>query len=406
LNKYLKYTLLVSLLIAFISTISYCSAPFDTETASHIDIRKTVSGEGYILRTETVVRASSKGAFESAVLNGVRVSRGSNIGVVISGNYNEELVLKLKDVTKRIEEIEKSNNFADIYSSDEARIFSALKDISSTIRKNVRDEDYITASENTSQLSTLLEKKFSAENQGAGSELLMKLQQEKYELEQRLGGIKEDVRAPASGLFYSELDGLEKIRKESELFAITPSEIENFPQVMESFTPDAQTAGKVTDTYAWYLTALLPPEEANLLTVGKTVTLRINELDDVKATVCAINSDETEKCAVVIKCTHHVKDIYEKRMVEFEICYEEYSGLYVPSAAIRVVDGVTGVYVLSRNETVSFRCVKILLQEEKYYIVKSNYTPPEDITYSPLKLYDNILVNPEVAHPNELESKS
>lgn len=400
-NRPLKIALLIVLLLAFISTVSYCSAPFDTETAQIINIRKTVSGEGYILRKETLVEPSTKGVFEPSVQDGVRVSRGASIGVAISGNYNEMLVKKLEDVTKRIEEIKKSDNFADIYASDEARIFSALRDITKEIRNNARTQDYSLAAQNTLQLKTLLEKKYSSENQGAAAELVMSLEEEKYNLEQQLGGIREEVCAGASGYFYSTLDGLEGGGNEKEIFELTPSKINKFSDTLENYEPTDSYVGKIVDTYSWYLVASLPASEAALLKEGSNITVSIDETTPVSATVSAINPDRTDRCAVIIKCTRAASNIYEKRSVEFEVCYEEYSGLYVPSAAIRIRNDVTGVYVINQNESVSFRCVNILLQEEDFYIVQSNYTPPEGVEYSSLRLYDDILVNPEVVKFNE-----
>lgn len=402
-NKILRYVVLFSVILAIISTASYCSAPFDTEVAQIVNVRKTVVGDGYIIRSETVITPDVRGAFEAAVDDGVRVSRGSSIGAVISGNYSEELVNKLNEVTLRIEEIEKSNDFADIYASDEARIFSALKDLTSEIRDNVREGDFRTASENSAHLETILQKKYSAENKGAAEELLLQLQQEKYELEQELGGIRVNVAAPASGKFYSELDGLERTVREDELFKITPSEVNGFEDTLKSYTKSGTEAGKITDTYVWYLVSVIPKDEAEFLTVGNSVTVSLDDATAVSATVSAINPDNEGNCSIVLKCTRDVKDIYEKRRVDFEICYQEYKGFYVPTAAIRVVDGVKGVYILNQNKTVSFRAIEILLQEENYFVVKSNYIPPEGAKYPALKLYDDILVNPEVANPNELE---
>ena len=402
-NKALRTVLLITLLLTFISTVSYCSAPFDTETAQLINIRKTVSGEGYILRRETPVEQTSRGAFELSVQSGARVSKGSRIGVTISGNYSDELIKKLEGVRRRIEEINKSNSFADIYASDEARIFSALKNITTTIRENTHNEDFAAAAENTRQLSTLLEKKYSAENQGAASELLISLEEEKYELEQRLGGIRGEVASPASGYFYPSLDGLESRATESEIFSLTPSKISKFKSTMESFKPEDSTVGKIVETYSWYLVSIIPTDEAELLKPGSSVTISVDEAPDVKATFSAINPDASGRSAVIIKCTHDVQHIFEKRVAEFEICYEQYRGLYVPAAAIRVLDGVTGVYVINRNESVSFRCVDILFKEDDYYIVRSNYTPPEGVSYSSLRVYDDILVNPEVAKNYEPE---
>ena len=402
-NKPIKIILFIMILLAFISTVSYCSAPFDTESAEEINLRKTVMGEGYILRRETPVKQATRGVFEAGIKDGTRVSKGGSVGVAISGNYSEDLVKKLESVTQRIEEIKQSDSFADIYSSDEARIFSALKNITAAIRDDVRKKDFVSASSNTLQLGTLLQKKFSDENQGAAADLLVALEEEKYELEQQLGGIREEVKAEASGYFYTTLDGLEGRASENELFALTPSKIGKFSQTMKDFTPDEGTVGKVVDTYSWYLAAVIPLDKAEELKEGQAVNISVDEATEVSATIAKINKDEADRAAIIVKSSRNVGGIFEKRKVDFEICYEDYSGLYVPSAAIRIIDGVTGVYVLSSNESVSFRCVDILLEEEDFYIVRSSYTPPEDVKYSPLRIYDNILVNPEAVKSYDAE---
>ncbi len=401
-NKHLKTVLLISLILVLISTISYCSAPYDTETAKTITIRKTVSGEGYILRNETVIEQPSKGVFESAVKDGTRVSGGTTVGVTISGNYNETLVKELEDVTKRIDEVKKSSNFADIYASDEARIFSALRDITKEIRSNAKNGNLSLASQNAHQLKTLLEKKYTAENSSAAQELLSELEEEKNALEEQLGSIRENVYTPTSGYFYTSLDGLEQKRPESEIFSISTTEIYSYSKTLEEYKKPQTHAGKIVDTYSWYLVATLPKKDAEVLTAGSSVTLSIDEGASLAATVEAINYDDNDNAAVVVKCTRDASGIFEKRNVNFEICYEEYSGFYVPSAAIRVKNDVTGVYVINQNETVSFRAIDITLQEEEFVIAKSSFVPPAEVPYSALKLYDNILVNPEVIKESEL----
>ena len=400
-NKALKTILLIALLAAFISTVSYCSAPFDTETARLISVRKTIGGHGYILRRETTVDSSPQSVFEPTVQDGVRVARESSIGISISGNYSKELVKKHAEVTERIEEIKKSGNIADIYTSDQARVYSALKDITAQIRKNAQNENYVEAAEDALQLNTILEKKYSSENKGAATELLASLEKEKLELESQLGSVREEVKAPSSGYFFTALDGLENYNYEDKILSILPAEIQVFPDTIKNYTPSGDYVGKVVGTYSWYLVANIPPEEAELLEVGSRVSLSVDESVPVSAVVAAINTDNTKNTAVVIKCTRNVNDVFEKRSVDFEICYKESSGLYVPSAAIRIKDNVKGVYVINENEVVSFRCVDILLQEKDFYVVRNGYTPPEDVEYSPLKLYDKILVNPEAVRIDE-----
>lgn len=402
-NKHIKIVLFISLFLAFVSTISYCSAPFDTETANTISIRKTITGEGYILRNETIIEQPQNGVFEVSAKDATRVSGGSTVGVSISGNYSETLVKKLEEVTNRIAEVEKSGDFADIYASDEARIYTALHDITKEIRLSARSGNLILAAQNTLQLRTLLEKKFSAENSGAAQDLLADLRAEKEALEAQLGNIRENVLAPASGYFYTALDGLEQKRPEKELFALTTADVYKIPKTLDEYKKPRNHVAKIVDTYSWYLVASIPKEDAELIKTGSQVTLSIDEGAPLKATVEAINFDEVGYAAIVVKCTRNAAGIFEKRSVSFEICYEEYSGLYVPSAAIRIIDGVTGVYVINRNDAVSFRAVNILLQEEDFAIVKSNYVPPAEVPYGALKIYDDILVNPEVVRKSDIE---
>lgn len=393
-NKVLKTSLIIIIILALFSSVSYFSAPFDTESAQLVNIKKSITGSGFILRKETIVKPRTNGVFEAVAKDGVRVSLGSGVGVVISGNLSEELSKKLEDVTRRIEEIKQSGSVSDIYSSDEARIFSAMKDMTSSVRERVSEEDFISAAENTLQLSSLIKKK--AEGEVTSQDrLLVLLEEEKYTLEQQLGGIREEVPAPASGFFYTSLDGLESFGNEKDIAKLKSTDINGFSKILEEYVPEKNEAAKIIDTYAWYLAASLPREEAQKLKIGSTVKISLDESPFVSATILAVNEDSTGEAGVIIKSDRNIVGMHEKRTAEFEICLEEYSGLYVPSAAIRVLDGVTGVYVMNRTNSFQFKCVSILLKENDYYIVKNNFQPPEDSPYKALKIYDNILVNPE-----------
>ncbi len=402
-HKVLKTGLIILLLALLLSTLSYCSAPFDTQTAQVVNVKKAITGSGFLLRKETLVKGNTNGVFETVAKNGTRVSRGTAVGVIISGNLDKALSQKLEEVSRRIEEIKQSGSIFDIYSSDEARIFSAMKDITSTIRQKVSEEDLISARESTLSLSALVQKKNSAENMTSADKLLVSLEEEKYNLEQQLGGIREEVLAPASGYFYTTLDGLEGKGNEKDIAALSSSDINNFSQILKDFDPESGANAKICDTYVWYLAASVPLEEARLFSQGQQVSVSIDESPAVKAKVLAVNTDLSGEAALILKCDRNIVGIYEKRTAEFEICIEEYSGLYIPSAAVRVVDDITGVYVMTKNKSVTFKCIDIILSEDNYYIAKNKYEPPEGSPYEPLKVYDNILVNPEAVKGNAIK---
>ncbi len=394
-NKKIKIILLVAVITALISTISYCSAPYDTETAQLKEMSKIVIGSGYILRNETVVKNDITGVFEPLVKDGVRVSKGSTVGTIISGNLDEELASRLEEVTARIEKIRQSASFADIYASDEIRIYSVLKDMAQGIRGSTDMRDYASAEEYVSQLNSIIGK--SGDNDAtARDKLLVSLEDEKYTLEQQLGGIRTNALSPAAGVFYTTLDGLEGIGdNEADVSKLSCVDIDGFSEDLSSYKGDDKAVAKICDTYTWYLAANISKQDAEGIDVGNDVQISIDEQPFVKASIIALNEDGADRVAIVIKSTVDVKSITEKRTVEFEIKKEQYSGIYVPSAAIRVVDDVTGVYIINQNGTVNFRVVNIIANFDDYYIVQNKYTPPADCQYQALKVYDNVLVNPE-----------
>ena len=190
---------------------------------------------------------------------------------------------------------------------------------------------------------------------------------------------------------------------EKDIAALSSSDINNFSQILKDFEPESGANAKITDTYVWYLAACVPLEDAQLFTSHQEVTVSIDESPSVKATVLAVNTDASGDAALILRCDRNIVGIYEKRTAEFEICIEEYSGLYVPSAAVRVVDDIPGVYVMTKNKSVAFKCIDIILSEDNYYIAKNKYEPPEGSPYGPLKVYDNILVNPEAVKGNAIK---
>ena len=394
-NKAVKIILCIFTAAAVISSVCFFISPYDTESANIVTVLKTVTGSGFILRNETLVVNELSGVFEPLVKDGVRVSRGSSVGTVISGNLNRSLAEKLESVSARIDEIKSSDSFSDIYASDDARLYSFTKELCTYIRENAGNEDFEAAEDYKNRLNAVIDKKYSGETATARDSLLVELEDEKYSLEQQLGGIRAEITAPAAGIFYTALDGLERQCADADMKELKTSDINGFSQEMESFKNESGAVAKISDTYYWYLAANIPDEDVKGLSEGQSVLVSIDEMPSVSAVVLSLKPDTFGETAIVLKSSKNVKGITEKRTAEFEIQKENYSGIYVPAAAIRVVDDVTGVYTINENRAVFFRAVDVLARESDHYIVRTNYTPPEGCKYKALSVYDNILVNPE-----------
>ena len=394
-NKAIKICLTVIAIIAILSTLSYCKSPYDTEPAVFTQSQKSITGSGFILRKETIIENDVSGVFQPLVKDGERVSKGSAVGSVISGKLDKKLAARLEEVNKRIEEINKSDIIADLYASDDARIYSAMKAYVTAVREAADSEDYQTAMISKNQLSAIVEKKYSAETTTARDQLLVSLEDERYNLETQLGGVRSEIPAPAAGIFYSELDGMESLCREEYIKKISCSDINDFSKKLKEHQKDNKHVAKVIDSYTWYIAACVPMEDAAKFSIGEEVSISIDEQPYINVTVAAINEDLTGEAALMLKSTKNVTGIMEKRTVEFEICTESYRGISIPAAAIRVVDDVTGVYVLSKNKAVSFRCIEVIAQIDDRYIANAEFVPAPGSKYKAVKVYDDILINPE-----------
>ncbi|MBR4979522.1 MAG: hypothetical protein IKX77_03120, partial [Clostridia bacterium] len=91
-----------------------------------------------------------------------------------------------------------------------------------------------------------------------------------------------------------------------------------------------------------------------------------------------------------------------KRKQKIQIINNRITGFAIPKEALRIVDGVTGVYILD-GDIVRFRMVNILTTDEDYYIgdmnnpyLSEDYNPSESAEdkklYKYLSLYDNIII--------------
>lgn len=393
-NRTIKIILAAAGVLAALSTFLYFRYPYDTLTAEMAEVRKTVTGSGFILRGETIVENESTGVFEPLVKDGTRVARGSTVGTVISGDLDEKLANQLEEVTGRIDDIKRSESIADLYSSDDARIFSVVSGLAEDIRTAADKSDYAAAQDCKNRLAIIAERSAASKSGSARDELLLSLQKEQYELETRLGGVREEIAAPAAGFFYSSLDGLEYYGNADVVGTLKAEDIDGFSDILKEFKPDSGQLAKIEDSYAWYLAATVNPSDAADISQGDTVNVSVDEQTAVPGIVLAKN-EEDGTCALVVKSSRSVQGITDKRTCEFEIETRAFNGLRVPAEAIRVRNDVTGVYVISENKAVSFKCVDMLCRDGDYYIVKNKYTPPEKSKYAALKIYDKILVNPE-----------
>ncbi|MGN1080851.1 MAG: HlyD family efflux transporter periplasmic adaptor subunit, partial [Acutalibacteraceae bacterium] len=106
--------------------------------------------------------------------------------------------------------------------------------------------------------------------------------------------------------------------------------------------------------------------------------------------------DEEEKAAVILSCDTMTDNLVILRSEAIEIHANSYSGLRVSTRAIRVVEGIQGVYVLNKNEA-DFKPVNIIFSTVDYVICSTTDDNNSFILYDEIitegsNLYDGKVV--------------
>jgi len=167
---------------------------------------------------------------------------------------------------------------------------------------------------------------------------------------------------------------------------LTPAEI------CEICKKEPQTSGtnigKLIEGYRWYYVAPISAEDTQKIEKGKSFPVQFAShlAYEVYFTVVNLETDDEGNSTVIFSCDNINSELACVRNEPVTVRLASYSGIGVNSDALRVVDGVQGVYI-ARGQKVAFRKVIPLYTGDGYIVSKIDKTDP-----SSLAQYDEIII--------------
>ena len=134
--------------------------------------------------------------------------------------------------------------------------------------------------------------------------------------------------------------------------------------------------------------------DALKLDTGDSVNLLCDNVSHGYISATVHHKSEEENGEVVLAFVSNImdEDISRLRIEDVQIIVSETDGLRVSKDAVRVVDGVQGVYVLTGN-IVTFKRLDVIYTGDDYVISKKIYDTVKDDNNIPyVKLYDEVIV--------------
>lgn len=376
---------------------------YETVTTDEIVQQATVNLKAFIIRDEEYIDGESSGTVVPLVSDGKRVASGDAVARVCKSEKDAADYAALEAAREERERYVSLSNQTELNALDMQKLNTDIENCYADILRTASGNNFSTLSENVVELEkNLAEKQLLGETQIDFSGRIAAADKKIAELE-ALNINPNEVTAPLSGYYISNIDGYEKTFDYSKVNEITVDQVEKLLKAKPAEVNGKM--GKIVGSYKWYLAATVDSKYEKILSTGKNlkVNLPYYGLKNVSVRVENLSPAKGDKSAIILSCNLMNETYANMRTVDAELVLDEYSGYKVPAAAVRSAsteDGkkVNVVYIL-RGEIMTARAIDIIYtpKDEDYVIVSmntQNVTDPKSkkVLYSAIKRYDEVIV--------------
>ncbi len=366
--------------------VSALYKPIKTETAVYDTVSEGLRITGVILRNETPVTSDKAGVMHFLIEDGGHVAKDGAIANIYDNESASITLSRLTELTGQLNELKELLNYNDLEAADLDMLSGRVDDALDKLVLSGSSGDYADYEPAADALLSAINKRQAALGETENfSAQLKELQSEVDSLSASLPAAKGTVKAGCSGYFVSKTDGYEKVLSCDHLESITPAFLNDIaPEEISN-----SVVGKIVSDYRWYIAANMTVNESLGYKEGDALTIytSVKSYPQLSVTVERINLSEDSSSAVVLfACDDMNSELATMRTGPMTVVKKEYSGLKVARSALRVVDSVKGVYVLSGIQA-KFVPVDILYSNDSYMICDQQTT-----TEDHLRLYDEVIV--------------
>ena len=361
------FTLII--LIAAIGYIAYqmtanLTQQIRTVDAMEVTVEEKISARGVFIREQMILTGGGGKAAEYLVEDGEKVSVGQRLAVFFQGEDARQAFDRASQLREQLSALEYA--YSMITSGvDSRKMDSLIFDRITAVSEKLSQGEAARVTGDYSALQQLVVSRGATEDDKAAfEEQIAQLKKEIRTYQSQYDQSSSSLWAPDTGYFVSGLDGLESVLTVDRLDSLTPDDLDE-PQ-----TEPQEGLGTISTGFSWYYALTLQKEQADKLQQRKTLDIYFPELSAEKLTV-KVHRLETypDGRAVLILKSERMDPMYlTAREQDIDIVVDTYTGLKVPSQALRQQEGEWGVFVLD-GSIASFKPVTWTYSTESYFLV-------------------------------------
>jgi hypothetical protein len=338
-----------------------------TEYALEYTHYQTLPLEGIFVRDEMVLTTSADGVVGYCQPTGSKVAAGHVVAKVFENSNQAAIQAQIDDITATINNLESLQ-------TDGTQLSANIEILDSRIDQAINKILYITDRGTTAGMESvsddliqlLNKKQMVLGNSGDFTGYLASLKAEKASLESSLSTYT-TIMTDTPGYFINPIDGYENIL---DYHTITEISYEKLTEALFTKPNTTEAVGKMVSSNEWYFAATVDSSAAQYIGPDDMVDITLPLISDetYSCRVAALNIDYAEDTTVIVlHCSQMNQQLAQARIENAQLRLRTHRGLRVNQAALRVVDGVTGVYVVS-GITAKFRPVDILYSDTDFAI--------------------------------------
>lgn len=382
--------LIAAVFIGLYVIVHNSDANTGVETAMIGTVEEKKAVVGYIIRDESVVTATETGVVSFRADEGERVSKGSEVAVIYSGDVSDEVKNELSTIHLRISEMEGSSIEKDLSAGDAVGIDTQVKNDIELVSRAVYSGDVSSVIQHKDDIIRIIRVNVDGEKPQTTVE---KLQSRRAELEGSISGKTTTVYSNTAGVMCSRLDGCEEYFHVSNIDSITPQYLSDCPQPTvygpASVTKDMPCL-KIINNYEWYFATTVDEVWFEGVKEGHVVKLRFSDISDdtYEGTVHRISEPLNGKVSVVIKSRSMFPGMYTTRVANAEVIKNTYKGFKVSKNAVHIDENGNYYVYINSEGAKRKRDVTVLYADEAYVIIKEDNSAPNNIL-----LYDEVIIS-------------
>lgn len=401
--KQLVTTVIAIALVVFIVMQLVVSAGVDIEVESAIytTIRDTTEMQCYIFRDEVTVGGSVGSTASYLFESGEKVKSGDRVAYLYKSSADAEISNRISRLEARISMLERSAISEGATTTDINVILSRITELRTLISGCVFSGDLDAAVRYKEELNIQMNRSAALSQSLAGYEnRIAELRQEVSQLQKSLSNDYETARSPASGYYFTDVDGYEQQFTLDSLYYMTVSGFDRLGDAKPDNSLINSSAGKIVRSETWYMLCRTDKKTAESYRSGKSYTVIFSHSSGAELQCVferCITQSDSDTALAVFSCSSMPSGFSYSRSQTVEVVNGTYSGLRISSEALRIKDDTQGVYVLD-GSVIRFKTVSVLCKQGNYYIcalpVNPQYPGRTDKSYiskTALSLYDTVV---------------